>query len=205
MAGQRVATTPSADALFDVYATHDGTPSSVKVLAGVWLLVKDRSYGHTITGLSSVGITGNSVKIRTRRFGGPNLQTPICAPIDLCVWEHAINNDQVNIPFLFQATIPWIVFNAMATNRLLATNPHKTRFTFWVQPEARLQRATPLRSRLRYVVSPALGLNTVDAGDVKLDNTVEEPTFNAKVIPIVIYAPQRDFQSILILPVTLIF
>ncbi|KAH6695461.1 glycoside hydrolase superfamily [Plectosphaerella plurivora] len=95
MTGQRVATTPSSDELFEVYATRSSTVGSVKVLAAVRPIAGLRTYDITITGLSAVGHTGNRVKVQTRRFDGPSVSTEISGSVDLGIYEHEVVDDKV--------------------------------------------------------------------------------------------------------------
>ncbi|PVH80942.1 glycoside hydrolase family 39 protein [Cadophora sp. DSE1049] len=93
MTGQRVATTGSADGLFDVYATRGGAANTVKILAGT--RGTTGMYDITVTGLSAVGLKSGSVNIRTRRFDNNGKYGEVDAPVDLGVYGHAIENDQI--------------------------------------------------------------------------------------------------------------
>ncbi|KAF4462673.1 glycoside hydrolase [Fusarium albosuccineum] len=97
MKGFRVTTSPSDDEFFEVYATHAGSPSSVKVLASVRPIAGTKTYGLSISGLSAVGISGQSVDVRTRRFDGPDRQTTIQGPVDLGVERYDIKNDEITL------------------------------------------------------------------------------------------------------------
>ena len=93
MTGQRVATTGSADGLFDVYATRGGAANTVKILAGT--RGSTGMYDITVTGLSAVGLKSGNVNIRTRMFDNNGKYGEVGAPVDLGVYRHAIENDQV--------------------------------------------------------------------------------------------------------------
>ena len=95
MTGDRVATSPSQDELFEVYATHDGTIGSVKILAAVRPVAGRRTYDLTVTGLADLGFRGTHVNIRTLRFDGPDISTEIRDSVDLGVVQHEVTDDQV--------------------------------------------------------------------------------------------------------------
>ncbi|CVL07252.1 uncharacterized protein FMAN_15354 [Fusarium mangiferae] len=96
MRGQRVATSPSDDEFFEVYATRGGTAGTVRVLASVRPVAGKKTYNLVIKGLHSVKITGKTVRVRTKRFDGPNRETSIQGPVDLGTFKHTIRNDQIN-------------------------------------------------------------------------------------------------------------
>ncbi|KAH7002475.1 glycoside hydrolase superfamily [Ilyonectria destructans] len=95
MTGNRVATTSSGDGVFEVYATRGSSKDSVKLLTGLRPTFGVRTYDVTVKGLSAVGVSGGTVKIRTKRFNHVewNLEGP--APTDLGVVEHTVSNDQI--------------------------------------------------------------------------------------------------------------
>ncbi|EEU42698.1 uncharacterized protein NECHADRAFT_47861 [Fusarium vanettenii 77-13-4] len=95
MTGDRVATSPSEDELFEVYATHGGTVGSVKILAAVRPVAGRRTYDLTVTGLAHLGFRGTRVNVRTLRFDGPDISTEIGDPVDLGVVQHEVTDDQV--------------------------------------------------------------------------------------------------------------
>ncbi|KAH7122116.1 glycoside hydrolase superfamily [Dactylonectria estremocensis] len=96
MKGQRVATSPSDDELFEVYATRGGGAGSVKVLAAIRPVAGKKTYDLSISGLSALKIKGSTVRVRTKRFDGPTRETAISGPVDLGVFRHTIRNDQIN-------------------------------------------------------------------------------------------------------------
>lgn len=124
MTGQRVATTPSSDELFEVYATRFSTLNSVKVLAAVRPIAGLRTYDITITGLSAVGHTGNRVKIQTRRFDGPSVTTEINGSVDLGIYEHEVVDDKVRESF-----------RPLGSRRSCINMAFQV--TFWVRPDVR--------------------------------------------------------------------
>ncbi|CZT11833.1 uncharacterized protein RCO7_07477 [Rhynchosporium graminicola] len=93
MTGERVATSGSADGIFDVYATRGGAANTVKILAGT--RGTTGLYDITVTGLSAVGVSSRSVNIRTRRFDNNGKYGQAGAPVDLGVYGHIIENDQI--------------------------------------------------------------------------------------------------------------
>ncbi|KAF4451663.1 putative glycoside hydrolase family 39 protein [Fusarium austroafricanum] len=95
MEGQRVATTPSADDIFEVYATHNGQSGSVKVLAAIRPIAGKRTYDLTITGLDKLGYKAGKVSVKTLRFDGPNKDTAVAGPVDLGVYSHDVKNGQI--------------------------------------------------------------------------------------------------------------
>ncbi|CAG9975044.1 unnamed protein product [Clonostachys byssicola] len=95
MKGQRVATTSSADEIFEVYATHDADTSSVKVLAAVRPIAGTRTYDLTIAGLDTIGHSEAKVSVRTLRFDGPNKDTAVTGPGDLGIHSHDVKDGQV--------------------------------------------------------------------------------------------------------------
>lgn len=99
MTGQRVATSGSADGLFDVYATRGAAANTVRILAGT--RGTTGLYDITVTGLSAIGLSSGSVNIRTRRFDNNGQYGEVGAPVDLGVYGHTIANDQVRLPVLF--------------------------------------------------------------------------------------------------------
>ncbi|KAM0327608.1 hypothetical protein ACHAQA_005901 [Verticillium albo-atrum] len=136
MTGQRVATKPSSDEAFEVYATHDGTVGSVKVLAAVRPVAGQRTYHVTINGLSSLGFSGSRIKIRTRRFDGPTIFDEIEGSVDLGVWEHDVVSDSVTFwvqPVAVTTAFKFQVYEdqkaggqigEIITNALLKTGKH---------------------------------------------------------------------------------
>ena len=94
MTGYRVATEPSPDRLFDVYATSDGSPSGVKILCGP--RVVNGTWAITVDGLSHVGHkqTG-SVLIRTLRFDWNGIYGYVGLPVDMGVTEHQYKGDSL--------------------------------------------------------------------------------------------------------------
>ncbi|KAM0552425.1 hypothetical protein ACHAPJ_007986 [Fusarium lateritium] len=95
MKGNRVATSPSDDELFEVYATRGGSAGTVKVLAAIRPVAGKKTYNLAITGLSALKIKGPTVRVRTYRFDGPNLSTAVGGPVDLGTFKHTIKNDQI--------------------------------------------------------------------------------------------------------------
>ncbi|KAF5584813.1 glycoside hydrolase family 39 [Fusarium pseudocircinatum] len=95
MKGNRVATSPSDDELFEVYATRGGSAGTVKILAAIRPVAGKKTYNLAITGLSAVKVKGSTVRVRTYRFDGPNVSTAVGAPVDLGTFKHTIKNDQI--------------------------------------------------------------------------------------------------------------
>ncbi|KAH7071243.1 glycoside hydrolase superfamily [Paraphoma chrysanthemicola] len=94
MAGTRVATSGSADNLFDVFATKGNGIGSVKILAGNRR--NTNTYDITVNGLSSVGLPNSgTVKIRTRRFNWTGQYSPVTTTDDLGIVEHTYTNNAV--------------------------------------------------------------------------------------------------------------
>ncbi|KAH7379554.1 glycoside hydrolase superfamily [Pyrenochaeta sp. MPI-SDFR-AT-0127] len=94
MSGTRVATSGSADNLFDVFATKGTGIGSVKILAGNRRNLN--TYDITITGLTSVGLPASgTVKIRTRRFNWTGQYQPVTTVSDLGIVEHSYTNNAV--------------------------------------------------------------------------------------------------------------
>ncbi|ETS82724.1 hypothetical protein PFICI_04600 [Pestalotiopsis fici W106-1] len=94
MTGQRVATSSSADDVFEVFATHEDRADSVKILAAVRPVAGIQSYDITVTGLSTLGIQ-DSVKVQTHRYDDAGWRTEVDAPVDLGIVEHSVVNDQI--------------------------------------------------------------------------------------------------------------
>ncbi|KAL3485315.1 glycoside hydrolase [Aspergillus germanicus] len=95
MTGSRVATTASGDGIFEVYATRGSARDTVKILTGLRPQYGIRTYDVRVTGLSAVGITGGTVRIRTLRFNHQEWYEEGPAPTDLGIAEHSVSNDQV--------------------------------------------------------------------------------------------------------------
>ncbi|KAF4462826.1 glycoside hydrolase family 39 [Fusarium albosuccineum] len=95
MKGNRVATSPSDDEFFDVFATRGNSAGSVKVLASIRPGAGKKTYNLSISGLSSLKIKGSNVNIRTYRFDGPTRFTAVGGPVDLGTYRHTIKNDQI--------------------------------------------------------------------------------------------------------------
>lgn len=95
MIGERVATNPSSDELFEVYATRDG--KSAKILAGLRPNGPQGRYYITVTGLSDLGEPVNDkLAIRTLRFDGRDAYTAGSNPTDLGIYEHDVIDNSVN-------------------------------------------------------------------------------------------------------------
>ncbi|KAJ3536811.1 hypothetical protein NM208_g6564 [Fusarium decemcellulare] len=95
MKGNRVATSPSDDEFFEVFATRGNSAGSVKVLASIRPGAGKKTYNLSISGLSSLKIKGSNVNIRTYRFDGPTRFTAVGGPVDLGTYRHTIKNDQI--------------------------------------------------------------------------------------------------------------
>lgn len=96
MTGQRVATSSSADDVFEVFATSGDTLDSVKILAAVRPVAgAGLTYDLTVTGLSSLGATNGSVNVQTYRFNGAGWRQEVGGPDDLGIVTHGVSNDSV--------------------------------------------------------------------------------------------------------------
>ncbi|KAH7143435.1 glycoside hydrolase superfamily [Dactylonectria macrodidyma] len=95
MTGNRVSTTASADGVFEVFATRGSSKDSVKLITGLRPQYGVRTYDVTIKGLSAVGVTGGTVKVRTKRFNHVDWYLEGPAPTDLGVAEHTVTNGQI--------------------------------------------------------------------------------------------------------------
>ncbi|KAG9258831.1 glycoside hydrolase superfamily [Emericellopsis atlantica] len=93
MTGQRVATTASADEIFEVYATREN--GKLKILASVRPNASTGRYDLTLTGLDALGVQGDSITVRTLRFDGPDAYTVGSAPTDMGVWDHPVQDNSV--------------------------------------------------------------------------------------------------------------
>ncbi|KAH7156082.1 hypothetical protein EDB81DRAFT_840306 [Dactylonectria macrodidyma] len=96
MKGQRVATSPSDDELFEVHATRGGSAGPVKVLAAIRLVAGKRTCNLSISGLLALKITGSTVRVRKKRLDGATRETAVSGSVDLGVFRHTISNDQVS-------------------------------------------------------------------------------------------------------------
>lgn len=102
MTGQRVATSSSADDVFEVFATSGDTLDSVKILAAVRPVAgAGLTYDITVTGLSSLGATNGSVNIQTYRFNGAGWRQEVGGPDDLGIVTHGVSDDSVRFVFFF--------------------------------------------------------------------------------------------------------
>ena len=95
MKGSRLETTASDDELFEVYATTADSYGTTKILAAVRPIAGIKKYDITVTGLRECGLTGDTVKVKTWKFEGPDRFTAVGDPIDLGVVEHQIVDDKV--------------------------------------------------------------------------------------------------------------
>lgn len=94
MTGQKVATSSSSDDIFEVFATHEGTADSVRILAAVRPVAGIQTYDITVTGLASLGIV-DSVNIHTYRYDDAGWRVEVDGPVDLGIVEHQVVDDQV--------------------------------------------------------------------------------------------------------------
>lgn len=95
MTDSRLATSPSEDELFEVYATGGDSYDTVKILASVRPIAGLKKYDIAVTGLRERGLTEDKVRVRTWKFEGPDRSTAVDGPIDLGVVEHDIVDDTV--------------------------------------------------------------------------------------------------------------
>lgn len=96
MKGSRLATTASDDEFFEVYATRTDSYETTRILAAVRPIAGIKEYNLAVTGLREHGLTGDTVKVKSWKFEGPDRFTAVGEPIDLGVFEHYIVDDTVS-------------------------------------------------------------------------------------------------------------
>lgn len=97
MQGSRLATSASADEVFEVYATRVDSYDTTKILASVRPIAGIKEYDITVTGLREAGLTSDTVQVKTWVFEGPDRDTAVDGPVDLGVAEHQIVDDKVRV------------------------------------------------------------------------------------------------------------
>jgi hypothetical protein len=95
MGGDRVATAPSADIKFDVFATISG--NNVKIIAGTREV--QSTYEIGISGMSQLGLpAGGNIQVRSHRFDWAGKKAEVGPPVDLGLMDLQYSSDTVSSP-----------------------------------------------------------------------------------------------------------